>query len=69
MLAVALRVSGGDQADRSVALLGGTRRFLWATGADAGSIEQQGIELAVNPTVAIAVAMGASCYDSPRKWV
>jgi hypothetical protein len=35
--------------------------------ADAGSIEQHGIELAVILAVAIAVVMGSSCNDSPRK--
>jgi len=34
---------------------------------DAGSIEKQGIELAVILAAAIAVVMGSSCYDSPRK--
>ena len=35
--------------------------------ADAGSIEQHGIELAVILAAATAVVMGWSCYDSPRK--
>jgi hypothetical protein len=34
---------------------------------DAGSIEQHGIELVVIPAAAIAVVVGSSCYDSPRK--
>lgn len=35
--------------------------------ADAGSIEQHGIELAVILAAATAVVMGSSCYDLPRK--
>jgi hypothetical protein len=33
--------------------------------ADAGSIEQHGIELAVILAAVIAVVMRSSCYDSP----
>ena len=35
--------------------------------ADAGSIEQYGIELAVIPAAGNAAVIESSCYDSPRK--
>jgi len=35
--------------------------------ADAGSIEQHGIELAVILAAATGVVMGSTCYDSARK--
>jgi hypothetical protein len=35
--------------------------------ADAGSIDQHGIELAVILAAGIAAVIGSSCYDSPRK--
>jgi hypothetical protein len=39
---------------------------LSAPNADAGSIEQYGIELAVMLAAVIAVVMRSSCYDSPQ---
>lgn len=42
-------------------------RALKRASADAGSIEQNGIELAVILAAASEVVMGSSCYDSVRK--
>ena len=43
------------------------KRSVPALNADAGSIEQYGIELAVILATATGVVMGSTCYDSARK--